>query len=164
MKILSYPYRSEPVFVFFFSIILVIATLFMRHEAMINDSSLIIDEFIHLDPSSATIFLWVLTVAVALFTVLSIQTLLISLLASHHATLTTTDISAPEYGFSLRTTVVKHSDIRRVVIETHRGRRSLSINHVNGIFHIRERFLPDHSSFDELCGALAKVHANTDRG
>lgn len=164
MKILSYPYRSEPAFVFFFSIILVIATLFMGHEAIINDSGLTIDEFIHLDPSNATIFLWVLTAAVALFTVLLIQTLLVSLLSSHHAILTTTDISAPEYGFSLRTTVVKHSDVHRVVIQTHRGRRSLNIDHVDGTFHIRERFMPGRSSFDELCEALAKVHANTDRG
>ena len=98
-----------------------------------------------------------------MFTVLSIQTLFVSLLSSHRAILTATDISAPEYGFSLHTTVVKHSDVRRMVIQSYRGRRSLNIDHVNGTFHIRERFMPDRSSFDELCEALAKVHANTDQ-
>ena len=164
MKILSYPYGSKPMLVCLSSIILVIATLFMGHEAIINDRGLIIDEFIHLDRSEATVFIWILTAAVATLTVLSIQALFVSLLSSHHAILTTTDISAPEYGFSLRTTVVKHSDVRRMTIETHRGRRSLKIDHVNGTFHIRERFMPDRSSFDELCEALSKVPANTDQG
>jgi hypothetical protein len=160
MEISSYPYRSGPALIFLFSILWVITTLFMGHEALINQSSLTIDEFIHLDPSEATILIWILTAAAATLTVLSLQTLFVSLLSSHRAILTTTDISAPEYGFSLRTTVVRHSDVRSMIVQTHRGRRSLKIAHVNGAFYIRERFMPDRFSFDELCEALVKAHAN----
>ncbi|HEY9282966.1 MAG TPA: hypothetical protein VIP46_05895 [Pyrinomonadaceae bacterium] len=156
MEILSYPYRPQARVMLLASIFFGAVACFMGREAMVNDRGLIVNGLIHLEPGGATTFYWCIAAIGAAFTAVGIPAFFVGLLSPHRVVLTSTDISAPKYGFSRKATTVKLSDIRGQSLQVVQENRFLNIYHVNGKLTISESFLPDEAAFKELCAAIAQ--------
>lgn len=156
MEILSYPYRPKPWVMLLASIFFGVAACFMGREAMVNDRGLIINGLIHLEQSGATTFYWCIAAVGAAFAAIGIPAFFVGLLSSHRVVLTSTDVSAPKFGFSRKATTVKLSDIRSQSVQVVQEHRFLNIYHVNGKLTISASFLPNEAAFEELCAAIAK--------
>lgn len=156
MEILSYPYRPKPWVMLLASIFFGSVAVFMGREAMANDRGLIINGLIHLETNGATTFYWCIAAIGAAFTAVGIPAFLVGLLSSHRVILTSNDISAPRFGFSLKATTVKLSDIRGQSVQVIEDHRFLNIYHVNGKLTISASFFPNEAAFEELCAAVAK--------
>lgn len=164
MEILSYPYRPKPWAMLLASIFFGAAGLFMCREAMVNDRGLIVNGLIHLEPGGATTFYWCVAAVCAAFTGIGIPAFFVGLLSSHRVTLTSTDVSAPKFGFSRKATTVKLSDIRGQSVLVVQEHRFLNIYHVNGKLTINASFLPDEAAFEKLCAAIAERAPTHPRG
>jgi len=128
----------------------------MGRNAMVNERGLIINGLIHLEPSGATIFYWCMAALSAVFVVVAVPAFFVGLLSSQHVILTSTEISAPKFGFSGKATVVKLSDIKSLSVQEIQKERFLNIQHANGNLSINASFLPDKAAFEELCSTLAE--------
>jgi hypothetical protein len=156
MEILSYPYRPRPGIMLLGCVFFGAIALLMSRQAMTNDRGLIINGLIRLEPGGATNFYWGLAALSAAFVAVALPAFFVGLLSSHRVVLTSTDISAPKYGFSRKPTVVNLSDIRGQSMQIVQGHRLLNIYHVNGKLTITESFLPNKAAFEELCTAIAQ--------
>lgn len=126
----------------------------MGHEAIVNDRGLIINGLIHLESDGATIFYWCMAAVCAAFVAVGVLAFIVSLMSTHRVTLTTTEISAPKFGFSRTPTVIKLTDVQHVNLQVVQKQRFLNIYHPSGKLTINESYLPSQAVFEELYSAL----------
>lgn len=155
MEILNYPYRPKPWRMLLGAAFFGAIAVFMVHEATTNERGLIINGLIRLGPDGATTFYWCIAAISAVFVAIAVPAFVIGLRSSHRLILTSTDVSAPKFGFSRRPTTVKLSDIKSLDLQVVQQHRFLNIHHANGKLTINASFLPNEAAFDELCTAIA---------
>jgi hypothetical protein len=129
--------------------------LFIGNEALMNDRGLVINGLIHLDPSGATVSYWCIAAVGAAFVAVGLLKFLWDSFLQHRITLTEAEISAPRFSFSWTPTAVKLADVRHLSMQVVQKQRSLAIYHASGKLTIAESLLPNRTTFEELCSAIA---------
>ena len=154
MQTLQYPYKPRPWFVLLGAAFFGAIAWFMSKEALTNDRGLILNGLIELSVRGATIFYWSMAAIGATFVAVAIPLFILGLVGKSVLTLTATDLAAPHSVFSRRSTVIRLSDIKQIVVQTVQKQRFLKVYHSSGDLSIAQSMLPSRSAFDDIHAAL----------
>jgi fumarate reductase subunit C len=164
VETLSHPYRPNAWAMAAVSVFFGANALFIGHEAIVNERGLIINGLIHLGPDGATVYDWCITGLCAVFVVIGVLALIVSLFSSHRLTLTATEVSVPRFGFSRPPVVVKLTDVQHANLQVIHKQRFFNIYHPSGTLTITESHLPSRAVFEELCAAIVSRAPGTPKG
>lgn len=154
MNTLEYRYRPKPWIMLAATAFFAAAGALVTMEALTNERGLIVQRFIHLSPQGATIFYWCVAALCALFVLAGLASFMVGLASKRYLRLTSTEISAPKFGWSRSNTVVRLAAITQIAVQTIQKQRILNIYHRGGKLSIVQSFLPNAAAFEEVHKAL----------
>lgn len=154
MHTLEYRYKPKPWVMLAATLFFAGIGAFMTMEVLTNERGLIVQRIIHLSPQGATIFYWSMAIICGVFVLAGLAGFIHGLVSKQYLRLTSTEISAPKFGWSRTNTVVRLTEINEIGVQSIQKQRFLNIYHRGGRLSINQSFLPNAAAFEELHKAI----------
>jgi len=150
-----YVYRPQPWKLFAGVVLFGAGAIVLSHEAWNNDRGMLINHMIRLDPSSATVFLWVLTATAVAIVAGALAQMPAAISGDKELVLDRQGLTIPKnFGEDTRVT---YGAITSATVRTFKGQRFLYLRHRAGTARVVASMLPSQDDFDEVCALIAKA-------
>ena len=159
MKTIEYPYKPGLKITLLGIFLFGGGAAMMAQAALGNDSGLVINGIVRLEPRGATIFYWCMAATCSAFLLLGMAVLLVRLTSKARLRLSPTEFSAPRHAFGGTIATIPLAEIQTIHVYAVQDQHFLDITHSHGTLTILRSCLPSTAAFEEVCRVLGAVVA-----
>lgn len=154
---LEFVYQPKRIALFFITLILGMATLWMAHVAYTNDRGLVLNHIIPFSVNGATVFYWVIAALCLGFTLWLFAAFLSAVIFGKRVFLQLGETELHATNSMIRTELrtTPYSEITGLGIQELKGKQSLIIRHLSGKITLNCSQFKDKEEFIKVCQFIA---------